>query len=53
MADSGGVGVVLCIIGKVGLGVGTIAVGIVFLVIFFVMVKKNNHEEKASGKDNE
>ena len=49
------VGIALCVIGKVALGVGTIAVGIVFLVVFFVMVKKNNEEEnaKASGKDND
>ncbi len=49
------VGIALCVIGKVGIGAGTIAVGIVFLVVFFVMVKKNNEEEngKASGNDND
>ncbi|MBQ9277128.1 MAG: hypothetical protein IJ224_00690 [Lachnospiraceae bacterium] len=49
------VGVVLCIINKVGLGACSIVIGIVFLIVFFAMVKKNNEEEKskASGKDNE
>lgn len=49
------VGIVMCVINKIGLGAGTIAVGVVFLILFFVMVKKNNEisNNKTSGNEND